>query len=326
MKNGYDKFFKEAKKAAEQNKRFALRDERHGSPEDQVREELKSRLAVRKNQRQKRSRVPFPIFPSIFAAAVLASALVGYLRPELGEAVLAKVNRHVEIGFLGKASANEEKAAAKDGHKDGAKVSSATGDQAAEKSVDAAKAAEGKSANGEKSSSAKVAGKDEKAPDVRGWSEEELSFFKKLNERKKELDLREAELNKLEEELQKQKTELDEKIKTLDGMRSEIAKTLKSRFAADQEKVDKLVNFYSTMKAPQAAKIIETLNEDLAVEILDKMKKKNVAEIMNTMDAKKARRLSELLTGYQRTPATTQTEADDAAAAEAEKALNTNKQ
>jgi flagellar motility protein MotE (MotC chaperone) len=45
------------------------------------------------------------------------------------------------------------------------------------------------------------------------------------------------------------------------------------------------------------------LNEDLAVEILDKLKKKSAAEILDMMTAKKARRLSELLTGYQRSTA-----------------------
>jgi len=39
----------------------------------------------------------------------------------------------------------------------------------------------------------------------------------------------------------------------------------------------------------------------LAVEVLEKMKKKNAAEILDMMDAKKARRLSELLAGYQKT-------------------------
>ena len=135
------------------------------------------------------------------------------------------------------------------------------------------------------------------------WTPEEVALFQKLDERKKTLDLKETELQKLEEELQKQKAELDEKIKKLEGMRGEISKTLQTRVADDQVKVDKLVEFYSNMKPQQASKVIETLNEDLAVEVLDKMKKKVAAEIMNMMDAKKARRLSELLTGYQRTPA-----------------------
>jgi flagellar motility protein MotE (MotC chaperone) len=111
----------------------------------------------------------------------------------------------------------------------------------------------------------------------------------------------------LEEDLQKHKAELDSKNKQLESMRSDISKTLKARVEVDQEKVEKLVQFYSTMKPQQAAKVIESLNEDLAVEVMDKMKKKSAAEIMNALKPEKARRLSEMLTGYQRSPA-----ADDA--------------
>ncbi len=134
--------------------------------------------------------------------------------------------------------------------------------------------------------------------DVRQWTEEELSFFEKLNERKEALDRREAELAKLEEELQRQKGELDQKIKKLEAMRAEISETLKERVVQDQEKVAKLVDFYSNMKPSQAAKVIENLNEDLAVAVLDRMKKKNAADILNMMSSEKAKALSEMLTGY----------------------------
>ena len=131
-----------------------------------------------------------------------------------------------------------------------------------------------------------------------------MSFFKRLNDRKIELDRREAELAKLEEELQKQRVGIEEKIKTLEKTRAEISATLKGRVEQDQEKVMKLVDVYSSMKPTSASKVIESLNEDLAVAILDKMKKKNAAEILNTMSGPKAKRLSEMLTGY-RQPAST---------------------
>ena len=161
------------------------------------------------------------------------------------------------------------------------------------------------------------------APDIKEWTPEELSFFNKLNDRKIELDQRESELSRLEEELQRQKAELDGKIKQLESMRVEISKTLKTRVATDQVKVDKLVDVYSNMKPQQAAKVIENLDEDLAVEVLDKLKKKNAAEILNVMDSKKARRLSELMTGYQRTPASAEA-ADDEPAAETEQETKVN--
>jgi flagellar motility protein MotE (MotC chaperone) len=129
---------------------------------------------------------------------------------------------------------------------------------------------------------------------------EDLSHFGKLKARKDELDMREKELSELEEELQKQKVELDKRIVQLEDMRNQIAQILKDRVEVDQEKVSKLVDLYSNMKPKQAADVIGSINEDLAVEVLAKMKKKNAAEIMNLLPAEKARTLSEKYTGYKR--------------------------
>lgn len=130
--------------------------------------------------------------------------------------------------------------------------------------------------------------------------QEEFSHFKVLRKRKEDLDVREKELGELEEELQRQKAELDKRIQQLEKMREQIAQVLKDRVEVDQEKVTKLVDLYANMKPKQAADIIGTINEDLAVEVLAKMKKKSAAEIMNLLSPEKARVLSERYTGYRR--------------------------
>jgi flagellar motility protein MotE (MotC chaperone) len=60
---------------------------------------------------------------------------------------------------------------------------------------------------------------------------------------------------------------------------------------------------YSNMKPPQAAKVFETMDEDLVVEILGRMKKKNAADIMNLLKPEKAQIISEKYAGYKRSPA-----------------------
>jgi flagellar motility protein MotE (MotC chaperone) len=319
--SGYDKFFKEAGKAsglissepkkqepkkkvsfklntrAEDKSAKATPSRASGlSPEEQVRLHLKNRIQERKAARKQKR--PFPIFPTICVAVAILSSALGYFRPDLADRVFGRI----EIGAFGLAQAADEKT----GDKSTDKASDKSTDKSqadAKTTPDAEKAAGSADPNAAKGSAAQVGGKDSGVPDVRNWSEEELSFFQKLNERKKELDQREADLGKMEEELQKQKLELDGKIKQLESMRVEISKALKTRVATDQAKVDKLVQVYSNMKPQQASKVIESLNEDLAVEVLDKMKKKNAAEVLDMMDAKKAKRLSEMLTGYQRSPA-----------------------
>jgi flagellar motility protein MotE (MotC chaperone) len=165
---------------------------------------------------------------------------------------------------------------------------------------DAAKKSQDKVETKEKTAAAKAEAEGKDGAKKESWTDEEFNHFSKLNERKKELDEREAELGKLEEELQKQKVEIETKIKQLDEIRRSIAGRLDEKVKVDEEKVTKLVEMYKNMKPIQAAKVVESLDEDLAVEILDRMKQKNAAEIMGFIAAEKAKSLSEKLTGYQR--------------------------
>ncbi len=151
-----------------------------------------------------------------------------------------------------------------------------------------------------KSAEAAVATAKSSANQTEGRVSEDLSHYEKLRQRKDELDAREKELVELEEELQRQKVELDKRIQQLEATRSQIAQTLQDRVEVDQEKVNKLVELYSSMKPKQAADVIGTLNEDLAVEILAKMKKKNAAEVMNLLSPEKSRVLSEKYMGYRK--------------------------
>lgn len=164
-------------------------------------------------------------------------------------------------------------------------------------------------ADQEKTSTEKAGAGEESSPDQKqvgndkksGKESEEIkdiSYFSKLNDRKKQLDLREKELEELEQELNKQKVEIEARIQYLEKVRRDIAGVLKDRVEVDQEKVKKLVEFYSSMKPAQAAEIIGTINEDLAIGVLQNMKKKNAAAILNMIEPKKARKLSEKFAGY----------------------------
>lgn len=292
---GYDKFFKQARKAASNEgptrisaqvntakKTRPAAQTQAASPEAQIKKMMQERLRSKKQQKAK-TKAPFPKGAFAIVVVGLVVCAAGLAFPQSYEWITS----HVEIGFLTEASASDAKENKDD------KAAKAAADKSA------------KAAGEDKTAEAKAAAPDSTQashdmPDTRQWTEEETSFFNKLSERKRELDLKESELVKLEEELQKQRVELDEKIKQLETMRGQIAQTLKSRVDNDQEKVTKLVEVYSGMKPTQAAKVIETINEDLAVQILDRMKKKSASDILNVMNAQKAQRLSEMLAGYKR--------------------------
>ena len=173
----------------------------------------------------------------------------------------------------------------------------AIGGAGASESAEKSKPAEARAA---KPAAGASAANPDKGLEARSSVPEDMSHFEKLKQRKEDLDAREKELSQLEEELQRQKVELDKRIQQLEEMRTQIAQVLKERVEVDQEKVTKLVDLYSNMKPKQAADVIGSINEDLAVEVLAKMKKKNAAEIMNLLAPEKARVLSEKYTGYRR--------------------------
>jgi flagellar motility protein MotE (MotC chaperone) len=131
---------------------------------------------------------------------------------------------------------------------------------------------------------------------------DESDYLFKLSERKKQLDQREEDLNKLSAEIAKQKGEIEEKLLKLEETRQKISTALEEKIKADDGKVETLVQMYSNMKPQQAAKVFETLDEDLVIEILGRMKKKNAADILNLIKAEKAQVFAERYVGY-RVPA-----------------------
>ncbi|MGE0631526.1 MAG: MotE family protein [Pseudobdellovibrionaceae bacterium] len=132
------------------------------------------------------------------------------------------------------------------------------------------------------------------------WDAADVDHLSKLIERKKALDTREEEIARQEEELGKQKLELEKKIAEMEKVRGDISKILEDRVKRDNERIDNLVSVYSNMKAAKAANVLETLDKDLAVEILGRMKKKNAADILNAMKPEKTQSISEMYAGYKK--------------------------
>jgi flagellar motility protein MotE (MotC chaperone) len=225
-------------------------------------------------KKKKKEKVKFPTMSLFICMMGLGAAYFGYDNYDKISSYIGKI----EVSFL--SSANAEEAGKKDSNADGA-----------------------------------TAAKDEtKAftkPVVVEPTGEELNHLMRLAERKKELDAREEELNRMETEMGKQKEEIQKKVADLEKMRNSISSILEEKVKADDQKIDTLVQFYSNMKPPQAAKVFETIDEDLAVQILGRMKKKSAAEILNLMKPEKAQMFTEKFAGYKRTVASTASDAKD---------------
>lgn len=277
MKSGYDQFFQKARKVANehqaqpggvkfQKKSPAPRLQLDLSDED-VEQQIRRRMKMTPQKKKKKASVPWKMMGVSFVGLLIA--IWGFHNYEQVENIVKKI----EIQVTGEAFAEDTK-------------KEAPAPKASEKSH---QATEGESASAATASSS--AGHTESV---------ELDHLQKLNDRKKELDAREEELNRMENELQVQKVELEKRLKELEGMRTKISSILEERVKVDDQKVDTLVQMYTNMKAPQAAKVFETMDEDLAIEILGRMKKKNAADIMNLLKPEKAQILSEMFAGYKR--------------------------
>lgn len=226
---------------------------------------------VKSGAKKPKVRAPsLPVMPLFFMVVSLGTALYGYKNIDKIESFIDRI----EFEILGGAEAASDSSQEKSAQTNTDKEANSTGPVSANKKPE--------------------------CTEMKGFTEEELSHFNKLNDRKNELDLRDRELTALEEELHKQRVEVEERIRRLDRVREEVAGVLKDRVEVDQQKVSTLVDFYMNMKPKQAADIFTNLNEDLAVEVLSKMKKKSAAEILNLIEPAKARALSEKFTGYKR--------------------------
>lgn len=280
MKNGYDQFFQKARKVAtdQHGPQSKVKIKKQSSPArrqldlsaEDIEQQIRRRMQMTPQKKRKKAAVPWKMMGVSFIGLLIA--IWGFYNYEQVENIV----KNIEITMTGEALAADTKPAAPaaQGHGSGA-----AGAEAAEGAASVAEAA--------------------KAADI-----VELDHLQKLNERKKELDAREEELNRIESELQAQKVDLEKRLKELEEMRAKISSILEDRVKVDDQKVDTLVQMYTNMKPPQAAKVFESMDEDLAIEILGRMKKKNAADIMNLLKPEKAQVLSEMFAGYKRrTPA-----------------------
>ncbi|MFV0423442.1 hypothetical protein [Oleidesulfovibrio sp.] len=110
---------------------------------------------------------------------------------------------------------------------------------------------------------------------------------------------KEEELNRRETDLRKLERELDTKIQNLQALEDRLAKMLEEAGEVKDKKLRHLVDVYSNMKAKQAAAVLETLDEKIAVRILAGMRGRQAGEILSFVNAQKAARLSEALTKMQ---------------------------
>ena len=101
--------------------------------------------------------------------------------------------------------------------------------------------------------------------------------------RRQQLAEKEASLAAKEQELKKLSAKIEAQVKALEDSKKRLDDSLRTQSDAQKkkqdEKIQKMVKLFKTLRSEQAAKMIDSLKEDLALSLLSRMDTKTVAKL-----------------------------------------------
>lgn len=103
-----------------------------------------------------------------------------------------------------------------------------------------------------------------------------------------ELAARESVLRVLE-------ADIGQTLEELEGLHEQVVRVVAPGNAARQERLEILISFYQAMKPKQAARLLEQLPLQLAVEVLGAMQSRGAGKIFDVMKPERAVRISKLM-------------------------------
>lgn len=127
------------------------------------------------------------------------------------------------------------------------------------------------------------------------YSDTNVELFRDLAERRRNLEKREKELAMKEALLNAAQKELDQKVRELTAIRDEMRDMMKEQDEASNQRIESLVKVYEGMKAKDAARIFNTLDLDVLVDVMGKMSERKLSPILAQMDPERARTITLML-------------------------------
>ena len=134
------------------------------------------------------------------------------------------------------------------------------------------------------------------------YSDVKMELFSDLSKRRKDVEAKEKELAMREALLKAAQAELEQKTNELNNIKSDIESLLKQQTTQEDERIASLVKIYEGMKAKDAARIFNSLEMDVLLQVVTKMSERKSAPIIAAMDADKARNLTILLAEQHKLP------------------------
>jgi flagellar motility protein MotE (MotC chaperone) len=133
-------------------------------------------------------------------------------------------------------------------------------------------------------------------------SEVRAELFRDLSKRRQQIVEQEKALAAREALLLAAERELDAKLRELTGLRTEIEGLLKQQSDEEKARIASLVQVYENMKAKDAARVFNTLDMDVLLEVMSAMSERKIAPIMAEMNPERARAVTVLLSQKDKLP------------------------
>ncbi len=121
----------------------------------------------------------------------------------------------------------------------------------------------------------------------------------RLEQRKKDLDLRENELKTLEASVDNKIAAIDKKLEDLQILQKKIEDLLAEKSSAEKKRIKELSTIYEKMVPERAALAMTSMDPILATDLLSNMKPKAAAKVLNALDKQKTSELSTTFTTIQ---------------------------
>jgi flagellar motility protein MotE (MotC chaperone) len=136
------------------------------------------------------------------------------------------------------------------------------------------------------------ANKDFAGDDAQVASASEVDVLTSLSKRRGELDAREAQIQVQANILAATEARVDAKIAQLKSLQSQISTLLVQRDSAQEKQFASLVKTYSAMKPKDAARIFDSLSDQVLIPVAAEMKSDVLAPVLAAMNPEQAQKLT----------------------------------
>tara|TARA_B100001123_G_scaffold182552_1_gene209045 strand:- start:2139 stop:2861 length:723 start_codon:yes stop_codon:yes gene_type:complete len=129
-------------------------------------------------------------------------------------------------------------------------------------------------------------------PENRELTRAELRLLQELSERRQDLGRREQQLDQREALLEAAESRFEQKFAELAGLRDQLQVLLKQHDSQQEAQLNSLVKIYESMKPKDAARIFDTLDMDVLLDVVMRMKEARSAAVLAEMTPDRAKEVT----------------------------------